>query len=156
MGPGTTLADQVATTTFAFPQIFTGTPYPDVTLFTGLTLAPGTYYLTVIGTPGSTGGWGNTTVPVVSSDDPGATVLGFFALSNDGRPGTGKDPAAYAPATNFFTGGGGAPLFSVTGNVVPEPSALALVGAWLGIGLVSRRNGFMGRSTPVAKAKQAE
>lgn len=137
IGPGTTVADQIAATTFAFPQIFTGTPYPDVTLFTGLSLTPGTYYLTVIGAPGSSGGWGNTNAPVFASDDPGATtspVSGLFYLSNDGHPGNGNDPATYAPATTFITNANGQfPLFTATGNIVPEPSALALLALTLGM-----------------------
>ena len=52
LGPGTTTNDEIASTSFTFP-----TEATDYVLFTGLTLGPGTYYLSLIGSGSSGSGW---------------------------------------------------------------------------------------------------
>lgn len=137
IGPGTTVAQEVAETSFVFPS-FTGTwsDSQNLTLFTGLTLAAGVhYYLTIAPDPGITAGWNYG--GALSSDDPGTANLGLYAVSNDGRPGNGKDPAAYIPASAFAIDSTAQPDYSVTGTAVPEPSSLTFLG--IGLALFARR-----------------
>jgi hypothetical protein len=57
VGAGTTVANQIASGTFAGTSDWASNPHPNwITLFTGLTLGPGTYYLT-LDTTGYGGGW---------------------------------------------------------------------------------------------------
>lgn len=118
-GTGTTVADQVAGAPFTFPATTTETA-----LFSGLTLGPGTYYLTltVTNNGGSAGWWGTNAQTV--------TTAAGVTLSPDYDTFT---PAAYPPATNFFTPTSTNLLFRVTGVAVPEPSTMAalLTGAGL-------------------------
>lgn len=119
-GPGTTVADQVAGAPFVFPATTTEMP-----LFTGLTLGPATYYLTLTTTNNGSAGWWGTPNAQTVTTAPGVT------LSPDYDTFT---PAAYPPATSFFSPTGTNLLFRVTGvAVVPEPSTLAalLTGAAL-------------------------
>src|SRR5215468_9933403 len=88
IGPGTTIADQVATTRFVFPA-FNGTFSTQLTLFTGLTLAPGTYYLTIVPDAGYTAGWNYTMNPTISSNDAGAMLQpasGLYLFVHDTNP----------------------------------------------------------------------
>jgi hypothetical protein len=59
MGPGTTTADQIATTTFTASA--TGSI---ISLFSGLNLSPNTYYLLIYADPGTQIGWDETNSPV--------------------------------------------------------------------------------------------
>ena len=125
IGPGTNVANQL------FANSVTGT-----TLFTGLTLGPGTYFLVVASPNNVSATFG--TPPLVTTDAgvtlnaPAASPLNSLAL--------------YAPATNFttFTTTGNHMLFSVVGNAgsssVPEPSTFGILGAGLsGLLFAARR-----------------
>jgi hypothetical protein len=138
IGSGTTVSDQVATTSFVFPA-FNGTwsDQDQLTLFTGLSLTAGVpYFLTIAPSAGETAGWnyGGT----LTTDHPVLTGPTDFNFVYDNGYTSGPSPAAYLPASAFA--GGIAPSldFSVTGTVVPEPSSLAFVG--IGLTLLSRRH----------------
>jgi hypothetical protein len=121
IGPGTPAADEIAQS----DVILCAGCMQDVVLFSGLNLAPGTYWLTfgAPAPPASFLNWvtGPPSEQVVSTS-PETTYLGFEVLS--------PDSSSFAPdGTSFF----GAPLtngiaydFSVTGTAVPEPE-----GPWL-------------------------
>lgn len=122
-GPGTTLADEIAHASYSVsgPQFQPQT----VTLFSGLTLGPGTYYLTIVGA-----GWeyaGSNITPVMA---PGVQTV--F------RERLGTLPfASYPPSGNFqpeFVPPPGFPppsywQYSVTSIPEPTPAALLLFGA---------------------------
>lgn len=89
IGPGTTTAQQIATASFSA----TGAAFTPVlnTLFTGLTLGPGNYYLVLSSASGL--GWAETngTSPV--------TAAGVSLISNASN--YGNPLQTYAPASNF-------------------------------------------------------
>jgi hypothetical protein len=133
VGPGTTVGDQVATNTFTAPTVsdfFTAPPL--TTLFTGLSLVPGTYFLVLSAPTGSSGpGW-EQTADFVPTTAPGVIASGQAEMSFQGVPGF--DPAF--PPDSPFLPAEGLPLgYEVDGTqiTVPEPSTLAL----LGIGLLT-------------------
>lgn len=126
VGPGTTSADE-----YVSPfniSLTTGTSTPTL-LFSGLTLAPGDYFLVIH--PTSELEWDNGVAAPVRVLGTGVTV----SATPEKNQGT-IDP--YAPASNFTQTGG--LIYSVTGDLaseVPEPAtgALILAGAgllWLG------------------------
>ena len=131
VGPGTTLADQIAIASFSFPS--TANP-SDVILFTGLTLAPGTYYLSIGGGMNYWSTWDCTDQPIVTTDTS-VTYNGDFYVYN-------PDPS-YAPASPYVPTPSITPIFSITGTVVPEPASLALVGLTVSVFLLSRRPRFI-------------
>ena len=119
VGPGTTTANQLATP-FA---ISLASGLTNVTLFTGLTLGPGTYYLLINGGTLPVG-WGVTSTPSFTTD---AGISGIAELTLSGGQ------AGYAPASSFTTPTSGEQfLFTVTGTPVtgsptPEPGTSALI-----------------------------
>jgi hypothetical protein len=117
IGPGTTTLEQLGTASFSATGL-SFSPTLD-TLFTGLTLGPGNYYL-VLTSDG--GGW------EVATDGITPVTAGGVALISR-EAGT---PAAYPPATDFSLSGGNDLEFTVTGTgaAVPEPgyTAILLVG----------------------------
>jgi hypothetical protein len=127
IGPGTTLADVIAKTNVDLNCYFC---QEDVTLFQGLSLAPGTYWLT-FGTPAPPASfliWDNA-MPATLITGPGITYLGYEALLPFYSPfppsGTFYFPS---PIVSFSAYG-----MSVTGTPVPEPAQ-----RWLcGLALVS-------------------
>ena len=125
IGPGTTTANQVASAPFTFPA-----QSSEVILFTGLTLAPGTYYLTLADNGNSFGDWFETNNPTLTTAAGVTLNPDLLAFPVD---------ATYPPASNFLLGGTNL-LFGVTGTAVPEPSTLAtlLIGAGI-IGVLSKR-----------------
>jgi hypothetical protein len=99
LGPGTTPANEIASTSFDIPL-----DTADVVLFSGLTLAPGTYYLSLIGDSGTWGsGWISSCPSSVVAAD-GASVR-----ANHGFSGA----AAYLPASSVWEQPFIATLFSV-------------------------------------------
>ena len=113
IGPGTTSANEVASTRFTFP---TGIDYvsPDIMLFTGLTLAPNTYYVTFSNTGGANYGglW------IVFS---GTAVVNPRVKVGDVVYTTSPD--AYAPEASYAHQGSGLhylPIMTITGDRVPN------------------------------------
>ncbi len=128
VGSGTTVADQVAAAVLSIPD----TEQTD-TLFTGLNLGPGTYYL-VLSDSSVTDGWAY----VASSNAQTAPGVTFNGLEDGGISG-------YVPSNSFqpYLSEGGS--LSVSGTViaatpVPEPSAMWIVGfAITALGVIRRK-----------------
>jgi len=126
IGPGTTVTDEIAHTQFAVPlqlpvcsQMSCGAY---VTLFSGLSLGPGDYFLTLGPDAARTflAGWFPVTSPTVLLDTGVTQGATFFSPAM----------APYAPASAF--GGNNFPMnFIVTGTAVgaiPEPATAPLIG----------------------------
>jgi hypothetical protein len=117
-GPGTTVADEIVHVTLTGIAFITPAT-PLTLLFSGLTLAPDTYFLILASEFGHPGlGWAQTASPTTTTA-AGVTIGADLAS-------TGL--AAYAPASASFEVTG-ARQFRVTGDpvAVPEPSTLALM-----------------------------
>ena len=135
IGPGTTTMDEIAHATFTVPlNLPVCSPAScgaNLTLFSGLSLGPGTYFVTMATDPASTGtvGWFPAANPTVITDTGVTKGSAFFTTSA---------PASYAPASNFgvfqFTTNGvvqSAMNFTVVAVpvvAVPEPAAWLLIG----------------------------
>ncbi len=119
IGAGTSPADQIASTSFVFPPSFT----QRLPLFSGLTLASGTYFLTVSVAPGSFAGWQY----ISPADATFATDTGMSLQPPPPRRGLFFAPSAdaYPPASMFIIDEEKHPVFSVT--AVPEPSSIVLL-----------------------------
>ena len=115
VGSGTTTSSQVATASFSFPTATS----PALTLFTTLTLAPGTYFLTIAATAGTVGVWEGTNSPTISTDS-GVTRLPDYYSSS---------PNTYAPASTFSSSSTTNFKYNITGTAVPEPSSFILAAA---------------------------
>lgn len=122
LGPGTTVANQIASASVAFP---TGSPQT-VPIFSGLTLNPGTYYLIIKGGSQYDSWYGNNTGIVTT--DAGVTFNGGY-FTNSAN--------VYAPASTFTPVANVHRFFTVSGTAVPEPGSAALV-ALAGLGLLVR------------------
>jgi hypothetical protein len=136
IGPGTTVANQIATTTF------TPTTAPETdTLFTNLSLPAGTYYLVVTGNSSNNQGWAaNNTSDTL---EEGSTVTSAYTGVVNVIPGNSHGtPNAYAPASSFYNTTSEITEFgeSILVSTAPEPTTLALVGISLfALGAFSRR-----------------
>ena len=91
-----------------------------VTLFTGLTLRPGTYYLVFSAPAEQSAGWDYALFPSTAVTAPGVTLV-------DGN--LSGIEASYPPATSFSDPFDNLLEFSVTGGVAaaPEPSTMLLL-----------------------------
>jgi len=132
IGPGTTVANQVASSSFSVSN--SEFAPAQTTIFSGLDLGPGTYYLVLTGFPQTptndqgdwhdSGGDGTATVTF----GPGVTTPGWFGTTT--TPQTGVD-LSYAPASTFrnnsdpFFGFVTGPFIDVDANT-PEPSSLSM------------------------------
>ena len=123
IGPGTSATQEIASASVVGPNVANPTTSL-TTIFTGLTVGPGTYYLTIygdvnaglVGLPPLPGDcWTYTTSPTTTLDT-GVTLL----LGNGEAAGV----AAYPPASAIPASGGQSfpLLFQVTGTPVTPPS----------------------------------
>jgi hypothetical protein len=123
IGPTTTSADLLKSAPFT-----ENSNVPEwVMLFSGLTLGPGTYYLTLGSPAPCCSGWANTFDPTVVTA-PGVMYNGSYFTTN----AMAGFNLAFPPASTFasFETFGLAPLqFQV---IVPEASTLVLLGSGLG------------------------
>jgi hypothetical protein len=123
LGNGTTSAtNQVAINASA--PFTAGDTAAFQTLFTGLTLGPGTYYLVVTGTgPGqSDGNFWEAASPVTQVTATGITYNGLFQSN-----GTGETQSGYAPSASFFSLSAFTLQFAVDStSTVPEPATYIL------------------------------
>jgi PEP-CTERM motif len=134
VGPGTTVANQIAETTVSG---LASEPATATALFSGLDLGPGTYYLITASNLGGGGlGWNFYT--------GAAAIPGISGTNNFDEFAEGE--AGYPPASSFFTVGTNKLDFQVTGDIAatPEPSSLILLGTGL-FGIVgTTRRKFLG------------
>jgi hypothetical protein len=116
VGPGTSVAQQIATAPFSA----TGAKFSPVlnTLFTGLTLGPGNYYLVLSSATGL--GWEIATGFITPVADAG--VSDILNADTSGNP-----LAAYPPTSIFGNTTGNLVEFTAIGTAVPEPSPMALI-----------------------------
>lgn len=121
IGPGTTAASEIAKTDFAFPLVDSFVS-PNLTLFSGLTLAANTYYLTFVNTGGANFG------------DLGIVQYGT-AITNSGAS-VGNvlyttSPGSYSPAATYVHQGFGGnyylPIITITGDNFTGGKATVLV-----------------------------
>ncbi|MBC7927731.1 MAG: hypothetical protein H7039_18960 [Bryobacteraceae bacterium] len=116
IGPGTTVADQVAFTTAAF----TGFSM-DTVVFTGLSLTANTYYLTLFNPENTNGAWSSTNAPVVTAAPGSSHAFSGYFITND-------SPLPYPPAADFanLLEESGRTLIYTVQTVAPVPEASTL------------------------------
>ena len=132
IGPGTTIADQVALTNFTFP-----TTASDVTVFTNLILGAGTYYLTLDSSTSNAGIWDGTKSPTVIADPSVTQHTTLYAVQS----------GSYAPALTYTTQNSVSLKYGVTGIAVPEPSSAWIVISMAILITVYRRTRLTTRSS---------
>ena len=135
IGPGTTTADEIARHDYSISSpVF----QPELeTLFSGLTLRPGTYYLVLSGSATALGGGWEVTSQIFPTMAPGVEVA--YRDGNSYYPFAAYPPATQFPAETASDFSDQYLQFSV--SVVPEPgtAALAFLGTVL-LGISLRRN----------------
>lgn len=138
IGPGTTIANQIAV-----DQVFGLTStFAPVTLFSNLSIGPGSYYVVMVPTSASSGGGGWSSSPEgVASVPPVIVGPGVTDLGGGGSTSL----AIYAPASVLCCGGFSTPnnvYATITGNQisVPEPVSIAILATGVaGLALARRR-----------------
>ena len=154
IGPGTTAANLVAP---AFSISGLTASFTNVTLFTGLTLPPGTYYITIVPTSSQGGGVGGGLTASPEGSNSQSFTLGT-GVTDAGEGGANAPLNAFPPATALCCGGLSAPnnlLVTVTGDpgapiTTPIPSSLILaLTALAGFALYQGRRMFMRSSRAV-------
>jgi hypothetical protein len=132
MGPGTTIADQVATTAFSELPGESST----ISLFSGLDLPAGSYYLMILADPSSQLEWDAANYPDANTTLGQGVSLTFPAA--DGKILAGLTPyAPYPPATDFLVGFQDDLLVDVSS--APEPGILSMLVVCGLAGLTVRR-----------------
>lgn len=146
IGPGVTAADEIAVTTFDLPGSFSGW----YNLFSGLSLQPGTYWLTLTTADGSAPvDWARAEFPAtIQFGEPGTYYGDARTIA----------PRPYAPGSLFFITPGYAGLefdlstnpTIVTANPEPSPAQMILssCAGILLLRLIRRRSRFAGRRVP--------
>jgi hypothetical protein len=141
MGPGTTVADEIASAAFSAPV----DPLSPISLFSGLNLPAGSYYLMIFADPGSQFAWDATNSPTTTL---GTGVTPNFAAADAEYLIGGMPYAPYPPASGYVIGFQDDLLVDVTST--PEPSALSMLAAYVLVGLIFGRRAWsqrvMGRS----------
>ena len=129
IGPGTTVADQVAFATVNF----LGGGATMTTVFTGLSLPADQYFLTLFNPANTNGGWYSTGAPVVTAAPGSSHNFSGYFITND-------SPLPYPPAASFVNGvenGNHTLIYDVVTTPVPEPGTALLTAA--GILILVRR-----------------
>lgn len=145
VGPGTTEGNEIATT-LVYPSTRAD---PTVQLFSGLTLGPGTYYLTLWSPLRGGVGWLFSSNPPTPTLEDEATLgesrysNGYFATDNY-DVSEARALGIYIPSAPFVTWTSNRSfLFSVTGAeglaAAPEPSTYGLIGLSLAGAAVLRK-----------------
>lgn len=126
IGTGATPAGEVAYTAFTFPSAA-----DDVTLFSGLNLPAGQYYLSLVGdSPDFGSGWIWSDSPDLETG-PGAALGGSYGFVSPGL--------TYLPSSAVYDGGI-VPNFSVEATAVPDSSSWVILVAASAFLLVLSRN----------------
>ncbi len=110
IGPGTTTANEIASTNFTFPL----SP-SSVVLFQSLHLAAGTYYLSVIGDSTSSGSCWNSFMTTNATAAPDVTSLGCFGVA-------GGIVSPYFPSSPVYTDSPTPPGIDVEGTDLNHPT----------------------------------
>jgi hypothetical protein len=139
VGTGTTQATNGQAAPFNID--ITNTTAALTTLFSGLTLGPGTYYLTINLTDDALGWEGFNFSPASTVTTASGVTANPIGECFGGTLGS-CTPASYPPASaTFTTKASGILLYQVTGTAsgVPEPATAGLMLAGLGIGALLLR-----------------